>query len=171
VRSRIFTGLSPVKLAGEPGFEPSHKWLYKRYKMRALGENGLNIVVSIPRVVIERQAEKHGLTVEEFRNQFKAVANFGNFEGVAYTFEKSAMKPGPHGPEPGVLPLDYSPATDGGAYDPLQSKSSPLPGLSSGVVPVNLGAGIGQNPARAHLIIYQVRVAVSQKGGKRCRQS
>jgi len=32
---------------------------YKRcYKMRAFGENGINIVVSIPRVVIERETEE-----------------------------------------------------------------------------------------------------------------
>ena len=35
----------------------------KRYRMRALGEGGLNIVVSIPRMVIEREAEKRGLTI------------------------------------------------------------------------------------------------------------
>jgi len=60
----------------------------RRYKMRALGENGLNIVVSIPRVVIEREAEKHGLTIPEFLEQFKAVAQYNSFEGVLYTFEE-----------------------------------------------------------------------------------
>lgn len=60
----------------------------RRYKMRALGENGLNIVVSIPRVVIEREAERQELTIEEFLEQFKAVAQYDNFDGVMYTFEK-----------------------------------------------------------------------------------
>jgi len=60
----------------------------RRYKMRALGENGMNIVVSLPRVVIEREAEKHGLTIPEFLEQFRAVAQFDNFEGVLYTFEE-----------------------------------------------------------------------------------
>jgi len=60
----------------------------KRYKMRALGEGGLNIVVSIPRVVIEREAEKHELTIPEFLEQFKAVAQYDNFEGIRYTFEE-----------------------------------------------------------------------------------
>ena len=60
----------------------------RRYKMRALGENGLNIVVSIPRVVIEREAEKRGLTITKFLEQFKAVAQYNSFEGVLYTFEK-----------------------------------------------------------------------------------
>jgi len=59
----------------------------RRYKMRAVGENGLNIVVSIPRVVIEREAERRDLTIEEFLEQFKAVAQYNSFEGVLYTFE------------------------------------------------------------------------------------
>ncbi len=59
----------------------------RRYKMRSLGEDGLNIVVSIPRVVIEREAEKRGLTIRGFLEQFRAVAQFDNFEGVVYTFE------------------------------------------------------------------------------------
>ena len=56
--------------------------------MRAVGQDGLNIVVSIPRVVIEREAEKRGLTVGEFLDQFKAVAQYNSFEGVLYTFEE-----------------------------------------------------------------------------------
>lgn len=60
----------------------------RRYKMRAVGADGLNIVVSIPRVVIEREAEKRGLTIGKFLEQFKAVAQYDNFEGVIYTFEE-----------------------------------------------------------------------------------
>ena len=56
--------------------------------MRAVGQDGLNIVVSIPRVVIEREAEKCGLTIGEFLDQFKAVAQYNSFEGVLYTFEE-----------------------------------------------------------------------------------
>jgi len=63
---------------------------YKRcYKMRALGQNGLNIVVSIPRVVIQREAEKRSLTIGEFLEQFKAIAQYDNFEGIIYTFEET----------------------------------------------------------------------------------
>lgn len=60
----------------------------KRYKMRALGPDGLNTVVSIPRIVIERESARHGLTVKEFREQFSAVAQFNSFDGVKYTFEE-----------------------------------------------------------------------------------
>lgn len=64
----------------------------RRYKMRAVGQDGLNIVVSIPRVVIAREAEKRGLTLGEFLDQFKAVAQFDNFDGVVYTFEETIEK-------------------------------------------------------------------------------
>ena len=59
----------------------------KKYRMRALGPDGLNTAVSIPRVVIEREAERHGLTIREFREQFRAVARFDSFDGIRYTFE------------------------------------------------------------------------------------
>lgn len=55
--------------------------------MRALGEDGLNIVVSIPRIVIEREAEKRGITISEFLERFRAIARFDSFDGVRYTFE------------------------------------------------------------------------------------
>ena len=42
------------------------------------------------------------------------------------------FEPGLPGPEPGVLPLDYSPATD-----VTESKSSPLPGLVNDILPLN----------------------------------
>jgi len=60
----------------------------RRYKMRALGQGGLNTVVSLPRVVIEREAEKRGLTIEKFIERFRAVAHYNNFDGVFYAFEE-----------------------------------------------------------------------------------
>ena len=60
----------------------------RRYKLRAVGQDGLNIIVSMPRVVVEREAERQGLTVGEFLKQFKAVAQYNNFEGIMYTFEE-----------------------------------------------------------------------------------
>ena len=66
----------------------------RRYKMRSVGENGLNIIVSIPRLVIEREAGKRGLTIGGFLERFKAVAQFDNFDGVIYTFEEIPTKLG-----------------------------------------------------------------------------
>ena len=68
-----------------PKVEDSYK---RRYKMRMVGADGMNIVVSIPRVVIQREAERHALTIEKFLERFKAVAHYDNFQGVRYTFEK-----------------------------------------------------------------------------------
>ncbi|MBA7554733.1 hypothetical protein ES705_47364 [subsurface metagenome] len=39
-------------------------------------------------MVIEREAERRGLTIGEFLEQFKAVAQYNSFEGVLYTFEE-----------------------------------------------------------------------------------
>lgn len=63
--------------------------LYKKpYKMRAVGDGGLNTVVSIPPEVIRREAEKQGLTVSEFLEEFVAVAQYNNIDGVLYTFKE-----------------------------------------------------------------------------------
>jgi len=59
----------------------------KRYKMRTLGENGLNIVVSIPRIVIEKEARQRNLTISEFLEQYSAVAQYNSFEGIHYNFK------------------------------------------------------------------------------------
>ncbi len=62
--------------------------LYKKsYTMRAVGEGGLNTSVSIPPEVIRREAEKRGLTVDQFRERFIAIAQYDNIEGVLYTFQ------------------------------------------------------------------------------------
>lgn len=62
--------------------------LKRSYKMRAQGEGKLNTVVSIPRQVIIREAEKQGISIEEFIKRFKAVAHYDNFDGIFYAFEE-----------------------------------------------------------------------------------
>lgn len=47
-----------------------------------------SIKVTFPYEVVEREAQKHTLTVEEFLKRFQAVAQYDNFEGVHYTFEE-----------------------------------------------------------------------------------
>lgn len=63
----------------------------RAYKMRSLGEDGLNTVVSIPRVVIAKEARKRGMSIKEFLANFRAVAHFNGFEGVLYRFEPIAV--------------------------------------------------------------------------------
>jgi len=60
----------------------------KVYKMRRVGDEGQNTVVSIPPEVIEKEARKQGMTVTEFTEQFCIVAEFNSFEGIHYTFRK-----------------------------------------------------------------------------------
>lgn len=60
----------------------------KKYKIRFQGPKGLNTVVSVPRVVIEREAEKCGLEINEFVEAYRAIAHFNDIEGILYTFEK-----------------------------------------------------------------------------------
>ena len=64
----------------------------KHYKLRATGEDGLNIVVSVPRIVIEREARLKGLTIEEFIKQYCAVAQYNSFEGIHYMFKEKNEK-------------------------------------------------------------------------------
>jgi len=47
-----------------------------------------HITVAIPFEVIERQATMRGLTVDEFVEQYVAVAEFNSFDGIHYTFKE-----------------------------------------------------------------------------------
>lgn len=60
----------------------------KKYKMRSVGEDGLNTVVSIPRIVLQREADKQGISLDDFLKNYRAVAQFDNIDGIRYTFEK-----------------------------------------------------------------------------------
>jgi len=63
-----------------------------QYKMRTTGKNGMTTIITLPPMVVEREASKRGLTVAEFIEQFRVVAHFNNFEGVFYTFEEPKQK-------------------------------------------------------------------------------
>lgn len=69
----------------------------KRYKMNAVGKDGLTTTVAIPPEVIDRKAEEEGITPEEFLKTYRAVAQYNGFEGVLYTFEKMPPKERPDG--------------------------------------------------------------------------
>jgi len=61
----------------------------KSYKMRSLLPAKKHITVALPYEVIERQASMRGLTVDEFVEQYVAIAEFNNFDGIHYTFKKA----------------------------------------------------------------------------------
>ena len=68
----------------------SDETLYRKpYKIRLVGKNLAGAEVTIPRIVIEREARKNELTIGEFLEQFVAVAHFNSIEGVLYTFERN----------------------------------------------------------------------------------
>ena len=63
---------------------------YKReYKLRVLVPGRKYISVGIPYEVIQREAEKRGITIADFLNTFVAVAEYDNFDGIRYTFKEA----------------------------------------------------------------------------------
>ena len=59
----------------------------KIYKMRQIGENKQNTVVTIPPEVVEREARIRNLTIDEFIQQYRVVAQFDGFGGLRYNFQ------------------------------------------------------------------------------------
>lgn len=66
----------------------------KPYKMRSLGREGLNTVVSIPRAVLDREARRRNITIQEFLERYIAVAQYDNFDGIFYSFEPAPPNDG-----------------------------------------------------------------------------
>jgi hypothetical protein len=60
--------------------------LRKRYKLRKTGRNWLSWETTIPREVVEREAQKMGIPLSEFQNQFEAEWLFDNFDGIHLIF-------------------------------------------------------------------------------------
>jgi hypothetical protein len=63
---------------------------YRRvYKLRlSAGKNKNCIEVTFPFDVVDKEARKRGLSVEQFLEQYQAVAQYNGFSGVLYQFEK-----------------------------------------------------------------------------------
>lgn len=60
----------------------------KRYTMRATGQDGANVVVTIPPAFLQREADKHNMTIVQFIRKYKAVAHYNGMDGVLYKFEE-----------------------------------------------------------------------------------
>ena len=56
--------------------------LKRRYKLRRTGKQWLSWETTIPREVIEREARKLGISLDEFENHFEAEWLFDNFAGL-----------------------------------------------------------------------------------------
>jgi hypothetical protein len=61
----------------------------KSYKMRAVGA-GSSLEATIPRAIVEREARRHNLSVEEFIKAFHVEYLFNDFGGAFVRFRKVA---------------------------------------------------------------------------------
>ena len=59
----------------------------KSYKMRVVGPGSLE--VTIPRAIVERQARKHCLSVEDFIRLFRVEYRFDDFDGAFIMFREA----------------------------------------------------------------------------------
>ncbi len=60
----------------------------KTYRLRTAVPGRKSIEVTFPYEVVEKEARTRGLTMDEFLNQFQAVAEYDSFDGVIYKFEE-----------------------------------------------------------------------------------
>ena len=58
----------------------------KRFTLRRPVKTARYLEVGIPWIVIEREAKKHNMTVEDFIDTHDAECCFNNFDGVHYQF-------------------------------------------------------------------------------------
>ncbi|MHA1869048.1 MAG: hypothetical protein ACTSXD_13475 [Candidatus Heimdallarchaeaceae archaeon] len=61
----------------------------KVYKIRKAvpGKSIENYVITVPKLVLEREAKKYNLTLEEFIKNFRAKCHFNSFKGVYVEFK------------------------------------------------------------------------------------
>lgn len=62
----------------------------KRYTLRRPFPNAKGFEVSIPYFVVEREASKHNLSVDEFLKLFECECLFNGIDGILYRFCRKA---------------------------------------------------------------------------------
>ncbi|MBA7702255.1 hypothetical protein ES703_111015 [subsurface metagenome] len=62
----------------------------KSYRVRSVGPGSLE--VTIPRAIVEREARKWGLSIEEFIKVFQIEYLFDNFGGAFLRFKKESSE-------------------------------------------------------------------------------
>nr|QBN22580.1 hypothetical protein [uncultured archaeon] len=65
----------------------------RKYKLRFTGENGSSIETTIPPGVIRREANKRGISVEEFKQKYRVVWYANNFDGLHLKFVEAEEEP------------------------------------------------------------------------------
>ena len=76
--------LSRIERTASTMFENA---LRREYQIRVPVEGRKSFTVTMPYEVVEREARRRNLSLEEFLEKYKAVAHFDDFEGVFYSFE------------------------------------------------------------------------------------
>jgi hypothetical protein len=62
---------------------------YQRpYRLRMAQPGAKTLEVTFPYEVVEREARRNGLSIDEFVKQFQVVAHFNGIDGVVYTFQR-----------------------------------------------------------------------------------
>lgn len=67
---------------GMPSPEELKDTYQKTYKMQTVGVDGSTIRTSVPREVVEREARRRDLSVEEFVKEFKVSWLYDGFDGA-----------------------------------------------------------------------------------------
>ena len=62
--------------------------LRREYQIRVPVEGRKSFSVTMPYEVVEREARRRNLSLDEFLKRYQVVAHFDDFEGVFYSFEE-----------------------------------------------------------------------------------
>ena len=66
---------------------------YRReYRLRTAQPGKKTIEVTFPYDVVDHEARKRGISIDEFIQRFQVIAQYNGFEGVLYTFEEIPVK-------------------------------------------------------------------------------
>jgi len=61
---------------------------YQAYKIRKVNTKGQSMETTVPIAIIQRQANKEKISVEEFLQKFKLEWRYNGFEGIFVRFVK-----------------------------------------------------------------------------------
>lgn len=59
----------------------------KEYRLKVLVPGKKSINVTFPYEVVQREAERQDISVEQFLKDFVVIAEYDNFNGVRYSFK------------------------------------------------------------------------------------
>ena len=60
----------------------------KKYRIRTTGREGSALETTIPRDIVEREARRHNMSIDEFIEKFEVNWNYDSFDGAHFTFKE-----------------------------------------------------------------------------------